>query len=74
MYVNTQSLDAWEPEAAARGALEESPKKDLFDMSKPPHWGVSGTEPAAEGPSPAGGLPSHMRQRRQCPLWLSPEQ
>ncbi|XP_074893804.1 LOW QUALITY PROTEIN: SHC-transforming protein 2 [Buteo buteo] len=32
MYVNTQSLDAWEPEAAARGALEESPKKDLFDM------------------------------------------
>lgn len=34
MYVNTQSLDAWEPEAAARGALEESPKKDLFDMSK----------------------------------------
>lgn len=40
MYVNTQSLDAWEPEAAARGALEESPKKDLFDMSKPPGWGV----------------------------------
>uniref|UniRef100_A0A663DW58 SHC adaptor protein 2 n=1 Tax=Aquila chrysaetos chrysaetos TaxID=223781 RepID=A0A663DW58_AQUCH len=32
MYVNTQSLDAWEPEAAARGVLEESPKKDLFDM------------------------------------------
>ncbi|KAM6310552.1 SHC-transforming protein 2 [Podargus strigoides] len=32
MYVNTQSLDAWEPEAAARGAPEESPKKDLFDM------------------------------------------
>ncbi|XP_054031254.1 SHC-transforming protein 2 [Dryobates pubescens] len=32
MYVNTQSLDAWQPEAAARGAPEESPKKDLFDM------------------------------------------
>ncbi|XP_064325766.1 SHC-transforming protein 2 isoform X1 [Phalacrocorax carbo] len=32
MYVNTQSLDAWEPEAAAHGVLEESPKKDLFDM------------------------------------------
>ncbi|XP_069646763.1 SHC-transforming protein 2 [Haliaeetus albicilla] len=32
MYVNTQSLDTWEPEAAAHGALEESPKKDLFDM------------------------------------------
>ncbi|KAM7081402.1 LOW QUALITY PROTEIN: SHC-transforming protein 2 [Ciconia maguari] len=32
MYVNTQSLDAWELEAAARGAPEESPKKDLFDM------------------------------------------
>ncbi|NXA29578.1 SHC2 protein, partial [Ibidorhyncha struthersii] len=32
MYVNTQSLDAWEPEAAARGAPDESPKKDLFDM------------------------------------------
>ncbi|NXP08807.1 SHC2 protein, partial [Thinocorus orbignyianus] len=32
MYVNTQSLDAWEPEVAARGVLEESPKKDLFDM------------------------------------------
>ncbi|XP_065556073.1 LOW QUALITY PROTEIN: SHC-transforming protein 2 [Lathamus discolor] len=33
MYVNTQSLDAWEPEAAAaRGVPEESPKKDLFDM------------------------------------------
>ncbi|CAM9761411.1 unnamed protein product [Bubo scandiacus] len=32
MYVNTQSLDAWEPEAAARGAAEDSPKKDLFDM------------------------------------------
>ncbi|NXX98502.1 SHC2 protein, partial [Centropus bengalensis] len=30
MYVNTQSLDTWEPEA--RGAPEESPKKDLFDM------------------------------------------
>lgn len=73
--MNTQSLDAWEPEAAARGALEESPKKDLFDMSKPPHWGgVSGTEPAAEGPSYAGGLPSHMRQLRQCPHWLTPEQ
>ncbi|XP_027756885.1 SHC-transforming protein 2 isoform X1 [Empidonax traillii] len=32
MYVNTQSLDAWEPEAAAHGVTEESPKKDLFDM------------------------------------------
>ncbi|NXW61479.1 SHC2 protein, partial [Eurystomus gularis] len=32
MYVNTQSLDAWEPEAVARGVPEESPKKDLFDM------------------------------------------
>ncbi|NXM23885.1 SHC2 protein, partial [Oxyruncus cristatus] len=32
MYVNTQSLDAWEPEAAAHGVPEESPKKDLFDM------------------------------------------
>ncbi|KAK2541945.1 Shc2 isoform A [Columba livia] len=32
MYVNTQSLDAWEPEVAARGMPEESPKKDLFDM------------------------------------------
>uniref|UniRef100_A0A8C3MDI6 Uncharacterized protein n=1 Tax=Geospiza parvula TaxID=87175 RepID=A0A8C3MDI6_GEOPR len=32
MYVNTQSLDAWEPELAAHGAAEESPKKDLFDM------------------------------------------
>ncbi|NXT19649.1 SHC2 protein, partial [Syrrhaptes paradoxus] len=30
MYVNTQSLEAWE--AGARGAPEESPKKDLFDM------------------------------------------
>lgn len=37
--MNTQSLDAWEPETAARGAPEESPKKDLFDMSKPPVWG-----------------------------------
>lgn len=37
MYVNTQSLDTWEPEA--HGAAEESPKKDLFDMSKPLHWG-----------------------------------
>lgn len=35
MYVNTQSLDAWEPELVAHGAAEESPKKDLFDMSKP---------------------------------------
>ncbi|NWR25772.1 SHC2 protein, partial [Emberiza fucata] len=32
MYVNTQSLDTWEPELVARGAAEESPKKDLFDM------------------------------------------
>ncbi|XP_051495956.1 SHC-transforming protein 2 [Apus apus] len=32
MYVNTQSLDTWEPELEACGALEESPKKDLFDM------------------------------------------
>uniref|UniRef100_A0A8C9MRJ8 SHC2 protein n=1 Tax=Serinus canaria TaxID=9135 RepID=A0A8C9MRJ8_SERCA len=32
MYVNTQSLDAWEPELVAHGAAEESPKKDLFDM------------------------------------------
>ncbi|NWQ65308.1 SHC2 protein, partial [Neopipo cinnamomea] len=32
MYVNTQSLDAWEPEAVAHGVTEESPKKDLFDM------------------------------------------
>lgn len=32
--MNTQSLDAWEPEVAARGVPEESPKKDLFDMSK----------------------------------------
>ncbi|NXP81472.1 SHC2 protein, partial [Ramphastos sulfuratus] len=32
MYVNTQSLDAWQPEVAARGVPEESPKKDLFDM------------------------------------------
>lgn len=39
MYVNTQSLDAWEPELAAHGAAEESPKKDLFDMSKPPQRG-----------------------------------
>ncbi|KFP05043.1 SHC-transforming protein 2, partial [Calypte anna] len=30
LYVNTQSLDAWEPEA--HGVPEESPKKDLFDM------------------------------------------
>lgn len=35
MYVNTQSLDTWEPELLAHGAAEESPKKDLFDMSKP---------------------------------------
>ncbi|XP_056368614.1 SHC-transforming protein 2 [Oenanthe melanoleuca] len=32
MYVNTQSLEAWEPELVAHGAAEESPKKDLFDM------------------------------------------
>ncbi|XP_017942103.1 SHC-transforming protein 2 isoform X1 [Manacus vitellinus] len=32
MYVNTQSLDAWEPEATAHGVTEESPRKDLFDM------------------------------------------
>ncbi|XP_027560375.1 SHC-transforming protein 2 [Neopelma chrysocephalum] len=32
MYVNTQSLDAWEPEAVAHGVTEESPRKDLFDM------------------------------------------
>ncbi|NXI81558.1 SHC2 protein, partial [Rhipidura dahli] len=32
MYVNTQSLDTWEPELVAHGAAEESPKKDLFDM------------------------------------------
>uniref|UniRef100_A0A8C5UBQ3 SHC-transforming protein 2 n=1 Tax=Malurus cyaneus samueli TaxID=2593467 RepID=A0A8C5UBQ3_9PASS len=32
MYVNTQSLDAWEPELLAHGVAEESPKKDLFDM------------------------------------------
>ncbi|NWW23285.1 SHC2 protein, partial [Falcunculus frontatus] len=32
MYVNTQSLDAWELELVAHGAAEESPKKDLFDM------------------------------------------
>ncbi|XP_010000139.1 PREDICTED: LOW QUALITY PROTEIN: SHC-transforming protein 2 [Chaetura pelagica] len=32
MYVNTQSLDIWEPELEAWGGLEESPKKDLFDM------------------------------------------
>ncbi|XP_062452071.1 SHC-transforming protein 2 isoform X2 [Rhea pennata] len=32
MYVNTQSLDAAEPDAAARGAPQDSPKKDLFDM------------------------------------------
>ncbi|XP_077047519.1 LOW QUALITY PROTEIN: SHC-transforming protein 2 [Agelaius phoeniceus] len=32
MYVNTQSLDAWEPELLAHGTAEESPKKDLFDM------------------------------------------
>nr|XP_041566878.1 SHC-transforming protein 2 isoform X3 [Taeniopygia guttata] len=32
MYVNTQSLDAWEPELLPHGAAEESPKKDLFDM------------------------------------------
>ncbi|NWU13820.1 SHC2 protein, partial [Cephalopterus ornatus] len=32
MYVNTQSLDAWELEAVAHGVTEESPKKDLFDM------------------------------------------
>uniref|UniRef100_A0A8B9E8I4 SHC-transforming protein 2 n=1 Tax=Anser cygnoides TaxID=8845 RepID=A0A8B9E8I4_ANSCY len=31
MYVNTQSLDTREPDTACR-ALEESPKKDLFDM------------------------------------------
>uniref|UniRef100_A0A493TSA1 SHC adaptor protein 2 n=1 Tax=Anas platyrhynchos platyrhynchos TaxID=8840 RepID=A0A493TSA1_ANAPP len=31
MYVNTQSLDTREPDAAC-GAPEESPKKDLFDM------------------------------------------
>lgn len=37
MYVNTQSLDTWEPEA--HGAAEESPKKDLFDMSKSLRWG-----------------------------------
>lgn len=74
MYVNTQSLDAWEPEAAARGAPEESPKKDLFDMSKPPRWEVSGAEPAAEGPSRAGGLPSCVPQPRLCQRWLSPEQ
>ncbi|XP_074385143.1 SHC-transforming protein 2 [Zonotrichia albicollis] len=32
MYVNTQSLDTWEPELVAHGTAEESPKKDLFDM------------------------------------------
>ncbi|XP_031948906.1 SHC-transforming protein 2 [Corvus moneduloides] len=32
MYVNTQSLDTWEPELVAHGVAEESPKKDLFDM------------------------------------------
>lgn len=37
--MNTQSLDAWEPELVAHGAVEESPKKDLFDMSKPLRWG-----------------------------------
>lgn len=37
--MNTQSLDAWEPELVAHGAAEESPKKDLFDMSKPLRWG-----------------------------------
>lgn len=37
--MNTQSLDAWEPEVASRRVPEESPKKDLFDMSKPPCWG-----------------------------------
>lgn len=58
MYVNTQSLDAWEPEAVARGALEESPKKDLFDMSKPAGWGVSGAGPSAEGLGRAGGCPA----------------
>lgn len=38
MYVNTQSLDTRELDAAC-GAPEESPKKDLFDMSKLPGWG-----------------------------------
>lgn len=66
MYVNTQSLDAWEPEG--RGAPEESPKKDLFDMSEPPCWGVSGGGPAAEQPSCASRVP--QPQQRQC--WLSP--
>uniref|UniRef100_A0A8D0GQC7 SHC-transforming protein 2 n=1 Tax=Sphenodon punctatus TaxID=8508 RepID=A0A8D0GQC7_SPHPU len=32
MYVNTQSLDAWEADAAGYGVPEDSPKKDLFDM------------------------------------------
>ncbi|NXG60564.1 SHC2 protein, partial [Hemiprocne comata] len=32
MYVNTHSLDTWEPELEACGVPEESPKKDLFDM------------------------------------------
>ncbi|KAJ7396348.1 SHC-transforming protein 2 [Pitangus sulphuratus] len=47
MYVNTQSLDAWEPEAVAHGVTEESPKKDLFDMR-------GGTSPPIEDqwPSP----------------------
>lgn len=48
MYVNTQSLDAWEPELVAHGAAEESPKKDLFDMSKPLQPGGAGAEPAVE--------------------------
>lgn len=34
MYVNTQSLDGWEAEPGGHGVPEESPKKDLFDMSK----------------------------------------
>lgn len=65
MYVNTQSLDAWEPELVAHGAAEESPKKDLFDMSKPLHVGA-GAEPAVEWPGCASRCLGHPPQPRGC--------
>lgn len=32
LYVNTQGLDAMEPEDVVPLSAEDSPKKDLFDM------------------------------------------
>lgn len=47
--MNTQSLDAWEPEVAARGVPDESPKKDLFDMSKRRARGWGDTSQGQQG-------------------------